>query len=97
MYYSWCVSGAWTGNEFVNADNRKSISNFLYYTFPFHFFFNPRARVSVYIYGLVIVVILLNFQTCDGMKSSAKLSVWIMGVYIIPKMSKLFFLYIIVY
>lgn len=44
------VSDARTGNEFVNADNRKSISNFLYYTFPFNFFFSPRTRAYIYIH-----------------------------------------------
>jgi len=55
------VSGARTGNEFVNADNRKSISNFLYYTFPFDFFQSVYPCI-IYIYDVVIVIVLLDFR-----------------------------------
>jgi len=50
IYITWHVSDAWTRNEFVNADIRKNISNFLYYTFPFDFFSSSRAHVYMYIW-----------------------------------------------
>lgn len=44
-----CVFRVWTGNEIGNAGNRKSISNFLYYTyFLLTFFFNSPLSYTLY-------------------------------------------------